>query len=338
MSIHPSLLLAAVFVAMPFDLGAQDGFAELPWASHLIRFDSGNEPRGVETYATTIGFAPHANTTAFRIPPAGQTNQSWTWQVLPDGLVYRSYLAAPKAPRFPANAVHSEGDSTLWNATLGASVGITRFGTANRHWPEGLQIDAEGSAQVRLDIPEDVDVRSVDFRGGRPISYGWGPHQVKFGYYHLSSHLGDEFWMKHPGFKRLNVARDVLVLGYSYYPDENLRLYAEAGWAFYDDVAKPWEFQFGVDWAASHPTGIDGAPFFATNVQLREEVSFGGGLTVQTGWAWRGEQHARLPRLGAHYYNGKSTQFSFFDDHEQQIGLAIWYDFSSDWRTLSDCA
>ena len=27
------------------------------------------------------------------------------------------------------------------------------------------------------------------------------------------------------------------------------------------------------------------------------------------------------------YFNGKSDQFSFFNDSEQKFGYAIWYDF-----------
>jgi hypothetical protein len=31
-------------------------------------------------------------------------------------------------------------------------------------------------------------------------------------------------------------------------------------------------------------------------------------------------------RFGIHYYNGKSSQFQFFDNSEEQIGIGIWYD------------
>jgi hypothetical protein len=39
------------------------------------------------------------------------------------------------------------------------------------------------------------------------------------------------------------------------------------------------------------------------------------------------DENARLLRIGAHYFNGHSSQFSFYRDHEQQLGLAVWYDF-----------
>ncbi len=143
----------------------------------------------------------------------------------------------------------------------------------------------------------------------------------------MSSHLGDEFVLNNPGFNRFNWARDALVLGHSIYMTETLRLYAEAGWAFHSEISQPWEFQFGLDWAPNAPTGFRGAPFFAANVHLRQEVNYGGNVSAMTGWSWMSERDRHLLRLGVHYYNGKSSQYSFYDDFEEQLGFGIWYDF-----------
>lgn len=253
--------------------------------------------------------------------------QAYTWQVLPQSLIYRSYLAGTKEPRMYGGVDDARDDSIFWGATLGGRVGILRYGTSDYILPDGFQLDVEGAAQVRLDVPEDVDVRSVDFRGGVPLTFGNGPHRFKFGYYHLSSHLGDEFLLKNPGYDRLNFARDVLIAGYSYYVTPNLRLYGEAGWAFYTIVCEPWEFQFGVDYAPQYRTGIRGAPFFAVNGHIREEIDFSGMLTAQVGWAWRADNGAGLLRAGFQYFNGMSNQYSFTFQHEETFGFGLWYDF-----------
>lgn len=251
----------------------------------------------------------------------------WEWQLLPSGLIYKSYLAGVKEPRFASQHVNVDGDGWLWDVTLGGRVGLLRYGDHDPVRPNGFQVDLEGAAMTRLDIPEDVDLRSVDFRGGLPVTYGIGPSRFKIAIYHISSHLGDEFLLSHPGYNRLNFSRDALVAGYSYYLTTDFRIYAEAGWAMHSDVSKPWEFQFGVDYAPGTPTGFRGRPFFAVNGHLREEVDYGGNFVAQAGWAWLSDEHARLLRIGAHYYNGFSNQFSFYNDHEQQIGMAVWYDF-----------
>lgn len=247
--------------------------------------------------------------------------------VLPQGLIYRSYLAGPKEPRMSAEILRVPSDSWLWQATVGARVGLLRIGNGDSIRPRGFQIDAEGAGMVRLDLQEEVDVRSADFRGGVPLTWGNERRQWKLAYYHLSSHLGDEFLFKNDGFPVFAQARDVFVLGYSYYLTDALRLYGEAGWAFYCAASEPWEFQFGLDFAPRGPTGLHGAPFLAINGHLREELDFGGGLCVQLGWAWRSDMTAHLLRMGLQYYNGASTQYAFLPFHEQQIGFGIWYDF-----------
>mgnify|MGYP002623758268 CR=1 FL=1 len=170
-------------------------------------------------------------------------------------------------------------------------------------------------------------MRSVDCRAGLPLTFVVGRTQWKIAYYHLSSHLGDEFLLKNMGYPRINYSRDVVVIGWSWYPADPLRVYAEAGWAFAVKESQPWEFQFGAEWAPARPTGFFGAPFAAVNGYLREEVDFGGSLTAQVGWAWRSAAAAQLLRVGLEYYHGSSRQFSFYPENEEEIALGIWYDF-----------
>ena len=125
----------------------------------------------------------------------------------------------------------------------------------------------------------------------------------------------------------MNFARDVRILGHAIYLSTRTRAYVEAGWAFYSDISEPWEFQFGLDHAPVAATGPRGAPFWALNGHLRQELDFSGSFTAQAGWAWRSDVSSPLFRAGLHYYNGKSNHFSFYNEHEQQIGMAVWYDF-----------
>jgi hypothetical protein len=251
----------------------------------------------------------------------------WHWQVLPDGLIYKSYLAGAKESRLGTQVFHTNDGGTLWDSTLGGRFGLIRYGTCDNCYPQGWQLDLEGSAQVRLNPDEERDLDASDFRCGAPLTYGYGPHRFKFAYYHLSSHVGDEFLERNPGFIRNNYVRDALVLGYAYYWTDNLRLYGEMDWAFYGDLTGNWAFQFGIDYAPSRPTGLQGAPFFAINGHIRQEVDFSGNLVVEAGWAWRGDHSSHLLRTGLYFYDGNSNMFEFYRDYEQQIGAGVWYDF-----------
>jgi hypothetical protein len=251
----------------------------------------------------------------------------YEWQLLPDGIVFPAGLANPKESRLGTQIFNRTGDGALWDSTLGGRIGLVRWGTPEAQWPQGWQLDVEGSAQVRLDPDENLDLRSTDYRVGVPLTYGYGPHRWKLAYYHLCAHLGDEFIAAHPQFAHVNFVRDALTLGYAWYATERLRLYGEVGWAMSSEVSEPWEVLFGIDYAPSRPTGPRGAPFAAIYGHLRQELQFSGNLAVQAGWAWRADQSTHLLRLGFYYYNGASNQYSFFRTFEQQIGGGLWYDF-----------
>lgn len=108
--------------------------------------------------------------------------QPWSWHLLPDGLIYRSYLAGVKEPRFAGAWVHERKLGWIWDIALGGRVGVLRYGTASRLWPEGWQIDLEGAAFPRLDLEHDRDLVAADFRFGIPLTYGVGPWKSKLAY------------------------------------------------------------------------------------------------------------------------------------------------------------
>jgi len=251
----------------------------------------------------------------------------WDWTVLPEGLIYRSYLAGVKEPRFTSFWFNEPGFGWLWDSTLGGRAGLLRYGNHSAIDPQGLQIDIEGAGMPRLGLDDNRrELVSADFRFGVPITYGDGQWQYKLAYYHLSSHLGDEFMLR-TGTVRNDFTLDVFVLGASYFPLESVRVYGEAGYAINTGGgSEPWEFQFGAEFAPPCATGCRGAPFLAVNAHLREEVDFGGNLVLQAGWAWRNPV-GRLFRIGVQYYNGHSSQYEFFKTHEEQLGAGIWYDF-----------
>jgi hypothetical protein len=253
--------------------------------------------------------------------------ETWTDQVLPDGLLYKSYLAGVKEPRIASQWVYEREQGWIWDIALGGRVGIFRHGTQGPIHPEGWQLDLEGAGLPRLDFGDDMELTACDYRFGVPLTYARGNHQTKFGYYHLSSHLGDEYMLRHHDFERINYSRDSLVLGHSIYLTEDVRVYGEVAAAFATcSGAKPVELQFGAEYAPGLPTGPRPAPFIAVNGHLRQDVDFGGNVTVQSGLAWRGVT-GHLFRIGMHCYVGMSDQYEFYDQYESKVGLGVWYDY-----------
>ena len=255
-------------------------------------------------------------------------DQPFTAQLLPQGMIYPSYLAGRKEPRLQSVWTHEDGYGWLWDITLGGRAPLFRYGTSDPIEPEGFQIDMEGAALLRLDIERDRSLAATDYRAGLPLTYGTKHWQYKFAYYHISSHLGDEYLLDRFRTKK-HYVRDELVLGIAYRPISSIRLYGEAGWAFNTgQTTDPWEFQVGAEYSPVYDASVAhrGTPFAAIHGHLFQELDFGGYLNLQVGWQWRGATN-NLLRLGAEFYDGCDDQFQFHALHQRKIGFGLWYDF-----------
>lgn len=249
--------------------------------------------------------------------------------VLPDGLLYRSYIAGQKESRMSSVASYDISKKVWrWDATLGGRVGLFRRDQPDFLNLDAWQIDLEGAAMTRLAPQQQMDVESADYRFGLLWTGKRDNWAFKAGYFHMSSHVGDEYLLKNPTFERINFVRESLVLGASVQATDELRYYGEVAWAnSVKGGAKPWQFQLGAEYAPIAERPTRGAPFSAVNIDLREEVDFSAGVTAMAGWQWKGPESGRTMRLGLQYYNGPSTQYEFFRRYDNQVGFGIWYDF-----------
>jgi len=324
---RPEQASLGVRPTVPFDAGVAASIAPLsrsppesPFGTHASIL------AGIVPVAPHITPSPNGSLDSRPWFAAGE--EPWGLQFLPDGLLYRSYLAGPREPRFGYEWLYdTHREAWVNEVALGGRMGLLRFGNFEAESPEGWQVDIEGAAFPQL-AEGSLDLVAADFRSGIPLTWRRGPYQVKLAYYHLSSHAGDEFLLDAPpDFARINFSRNAFVLGAGYFPLPDLRLYGEIGYGFLNDGGnQPWEFQFGAEYRPSQPTGWRGAPFWALNAHLREEVDFGGSFTGEAGWAWRGPGSGHLLRLGVQYFTGHTRQFEFLGRSEDLIGLGIWLD------------
>ena len=256
-------------------------------------------------------------------------DQPSQWELLPDSLLYRSYLRNPRAPRLAVRALQHSGYDSVLEMTAGARVGILRYGRPGNENPEGFQLDIEAAIYPRLNSEFEQDLDATDYRVGIPLTWREGPWQVKLGWYHLSAHVGEEFLFRNPDYYFREYFRDAAVLGVGFFPDPDSRVYGEVEYGYHHmGGSEPWHFQFGYDYSPIRPSiGFWPDPFFAINGTLMEEVDFSGGVNVVTGVQWRSDGPGRLFRLGLQYYNGNSLQYSFIEEHEESYGVGIWYDF-----------
>ena len=256
--------------------------------------------------------------------------QHLCWQLLPNGLLYKTYLAGEKEPRMQFVSYYdTKSKRKIWEAVLGGRAGLIRLSDPSVSNSDAFQLDLEGAVFARV-LPEEVSamLEGSDYRVGL---YGtWKTDRLSYraGYYHISAHVGDEYLIANPLFTRINYVRDSLLAGTAWEMNDSSRIYGEIGYALgIEGGAKPLEFQFGAEYTPLPTTQFTGAPFAAVNTHLREDFDFNGGVNIVAGWGWQGEESKRRLRLGLNYYNGPSLQYEFFDRWENLVGGGIWLDY-----------
>jgi hypothetical protein len=247
-------------------------------------------------------------------------------QLFPDGLIYHPYLAGPKESRTGVQFASDGDGGWSWYATIGGQVGLLRYGTLDNYRPVGIELDIEGSAQFRSLDGNILNTESTDIRFGVPLTVGWGGQETKLELCFLGANPDKELFQSSEDPEQWFFERRSIVLGHSIHFGDNFRIYGEVGYAFQATLSGEWEFQFGAEYVPVMPTHIFGAPFAAANVYVLEVDDYGGNLTLEAGWCWRGK-NARLLRGGVFYSNGFSNSFAFQDRNEQMAGFGLWHDF-----------
>ncbi len=175
----------------------QAPYATFDTTDQVVRLSNPSEP----IQFTVVPQAVPAGVPVYGAPAGVQFGEPWSWQLLPEGLIYRSYLAGVREPRLGIVPFYEfDRDAWLIDATIGARVGLLRYGNEADIRPEGFQLDLEAAAFPRLDPDSEMDLVATDFRVGVPLTWGNDLYQVKLAYYHLSSHIADEFLLVNPAF------------------------------------------------------------------------------------------------------------------------------------------
>ncbi len=320
---------------LPLLLGNNDPAHEIVMADPPIQpgvraVDDGYQPpvaENLEGFMPSIGETDSypVTTTTGSVQSSRARNE---WILLPDGLLWHSYLAGPQEPRMSAILCGDEKGNYFWDATLGGRVGFLRYGTPGAKDPHGWQWDLEGAVITRMDLLNQMDVESVDYRFGTELTWAEGPWAMKAGYFHISSHAGDEYLIRNPTFDRINYVTESLIYGISNRPIQPVRLYGEVAYALHrSGGARPFQFQTGAEWtpAPSRPKRL--APFAAANLGFFEATEFHMQTTLQVGWSYLGPQSGRRLRFGLQYGDGPSNQFEFFRRSQEYLGCGIWFDY-----------
>ena len=317
-----------------FGLQIQMGLDELPNSSHEF---TGNPVSQAGFFRERASDAVQNPFEQFGAQPGDEEplfvaadgiDSDYDWRVLPVGVMYKSYVAGEKEPRIKSVWMTDKQGHLWWESTLGGRIAFLRYGTSDPVHPEGWEFAFEGAALPRVD-PKAASspLIAVDYRIGLLSTWQYGRNAFKAGYYHVSSHLGDEFLLLNPGYHRLNYVRDSGIIGWTHSLTPETQVYGEIAYAFgHEDGALPWEFQYGIQYSPRVP-GLYGAPFGAINGHTRQDFNYETSINVVAGWQWWGEKSNHTFRVGLQYYDGPALQYSFVNKHETLMGWGLWLDY-----------
>lgn len=154
-----------------------------------------------------------------------------------DPVLFRPFMADPRqicysvAWRFNDNALTK---NTI-PVSYGDSLGIYRWCHVGP-WNGNLQIDLEGGLWAVFDpCTYSAPLINADYYVGVPITYAYERWAFRLRGYHISSHIGDEFLLNHPGFDRKNPSAEYFDFFISHDFTEEIRLYAGIGYTLWQD-------------------------------------------------------------------------------------------------------
>lgn len=256
---------------------------------------------------------------------------------LPDDDVFRPLLAAPKEPRFfgayQRVRYREAGESlNVGFITAGGTFGL--WGHRHKTNCDGLQFNLFGAIFSQFNLDGDsTDLINSDFQVGFPLTWRRGPFSTRVRVYHQSSHVGDEFLLRNPDFKRVNLgfeAVDAIVSFDSHW----WRVY---GGGSYLVRRSPALDRGLVHWGLElrdtpEPSPILGqlmrevyfAPVLGADFQSVEEFGWNVNTSILGGLEWSRMGSTRRYRLLLSYYRGHNPFGQFFDQKIETYGIGFY--------------
>lgn len=142
-------------------------------------------------------------------------------------------------------------------------------------WCGDLQFDIQGALWAVFDpLHESAPLIDADYYIGFPLTYAVGNWSFRLRGYHISTHIGDEFLLNHPGFDRRNPSAEFIDFFVSDQFTDDIRLYGGVGYIVQQDksfIRSRFFTQAGVEVRASGvgfysaKNSLYGEPIFAMN-------------------------------------------------------------------------
>ena len=236
-------------------------------------------------------------------------------------LLFQPMIADPREPTY--SATFRLGDRIMGKYVIAVSFGdsFPIFRWRDIFCGGDLQIDLQAGIWADFKMGaynnpnhEISELVTTDYLVGIPLSYAIDRWSFRFRIYHISSHLGDEFLVNHPGFVRKNPSMEAIDLFTSYQITEGIRVYFGPGWILHSDDTyhlDPMYFEYGGEFRMfghnSYYHRIYGTPFIALFFRNWQACHWQFDGNILVGYEWSKMQGVgRKLRVYLQYFNGYS--------------------------------
>lgn len=203
---------------------------------------------------------------------------------------------------------------------------------------DALEFDLEGALWAIFEpLHYSAPLVNADYYVGLPITYAYGPWSFRFRFFHISSHIGDEFLLNHPRFRRLNPSAEYVDLAASYQLNCDLRVYFLVGRIVSRDRSFPFKRNY-VEWGVENyfrhgsfyleHDCLSIEPFFAMHFRCREDNHWREDSTYVLGYEFH--KHSglcRKMRLFLEYHQGYSLEGQFSRCKTTYLSIRATYGF-----------
>jgi Protein of unknown function (DUF1207) len=256
-----------------------------------------------------------------------------------DPVLYRPMIADPRQIAYSVGWRFN--DQVLVKNTIDVSFGDSvAFYRWCHAWPFGgeLQIELEGALWAVFDpLHDSSPLMNADYYGGIPITYAVGDWEFRLRFYHISSHIGDEFLMDHPGFDRRNASAEFVDFFASNDLTDEIRLYGGLRYIVAQDnefKCSRFSVQWGTELRVSQLGFLDscenlyGEPFLAMNFCWTKDYKHHLDQTYVLGYEWgKLSGLCRKLRLYIEYHDGYSLEGQFCKQATNYFSIRTQYGY-----------
>lgn len=253
--------------------------------------------------------------------------------------LFRPFLADPRQITY-------SGGWRFWDKALSRNVIDVSFGDYLGvyewcdvwPWHGQMRVEIEGAVwAVFAPCKESSPLINADYYLGIPLTYAIDRWAFRLRGFHVSSHVGDEWLILHPKFRRLNPSAESIDFSVSHEFSDDIRLYGVLGYTFHQDPSfklGPFYAEAGLELRLRALRFTDycdkmyGTPFYGMHFRFNRSFKNHVDATYVVGYEW--EKFCglcRKVRFFLEYHDGYSLEGQFAKCPTHYLALRMSYGF-----------